>query len=117
MKSIIDESEAQSLFYDAYDSIPQIAGGRPLPQYLSAVITPINADQPVGTTTKIEFQGTTEDANNPGTADPSNASAWKDKLSDLAGYRFIRFRTKFAGNPQTKQQPQIESIVLPFIYF
>ena len=113
----IDESEARSLWYDAYDFIPQIVGGAPLPQYLGAVISPITADQPVGTITTIDFQGAHADVNAPDTADENNSSDWESELQKLSGYRFIRFRVYFQGNTQTQQQAQIDSIVLPFIYF
>ena len=105
---LIDQSEAQSLYYDT---------GIKSPQFLEVVLFPEISSQPAGTITTFMFQGAPEDPLNPGTPDLESESAWVDDLLKLAGYRFVKFHVDFRSNQQTGQSPVIDELIVPFIFY
>ena len=105
---LIDQSEAQSKFYDT---------GIKTPQFLEVVLFPDLGSQPAGTISSFEFQGAHEDPLNPGNPFLDNLSDWNSDLVKLSGYRFIRFHANFKVNQQTGQVPAYDSLVFPFIFF
>ncbi|MCU0725723.1 MAG: Ig-like domain-containing protein [Planctomycetes bacterium] len=102
---LIDRSEAQSAWYDM---------GLAQPQFLDYVL---NASVPVGTSVGLTFQGAPELPLSAGLPDVDSATDFIGSLSDLSGYRFIRFHAEFKGNGQTNQQAEIDSLIFPFIFF
>lgn len=79
---------------------------------------------PSNATIKIEFQGANESAagsNEPGTPFPG-ATDWTSKLSDLKGYRWIRWRMTFdldaqsTGADLNTPRPLVDYLKLPFVW-
>jgi hypothetical protein len=103
-----DRSEARSKWYDS---------GIPAPAYLSAIQSPPPVGQPAGTSLTVTFQGAPEDPSDPGHPLEASASAWVEDLSDLAGYRFVRFHVAMVADPIDGNQPRLEELLLPFIFF
>lgn len=104
---LIEQSEAQSKWYDA---------GILSPQFLDAVTDPPTSSQPVGTSTVLTFQGAPTDIET-GLPDEDLVSIWTNDLTKLSGYRFIRWHAVMTGNQATGQVPLYDSIILPFIFF
>jgi hypothetical protein len=103
---LVDRSEAQSHWYDT---------GVLTPNWLDPIIV---QSIPPGTSALITFQGAHEDGQNPGTPDETGVTAWTtDPVSDLRGFRFIRFHADMTSNIGAQTKPIIESIKLPFIYY
>jgi hypothetical protein len=105
---LIDESEARSQWYDS---------GLISPQYLDIVLIPSLSTQPTGTSSEFVFQGAPEAVGSAGQVDTSNTTDWEPGLPELSGYRFVRFQVKFKGNGQTAQQPAVDELIIPFIFF
>ena len=105
---LIDQSEARSLWYDS---------GLTTPQYLAVVLFPSLSAQPSGTQLNLTFQGAPELPLSGGLPDVNNATDWEEKLTDVSGYRFVRFLATMKGNGQTKQVPTIDELIIPFIFF
>jgi hypothetical protein len=104
---LIDQSEAQSLWYNM---------GIRSPQFLDVFLEPDLGSQPAGTTTTLTFQGATEDVNNPGMPDLQNTSEWVDDLEKLTGLRFVRFHALMKGNQSTNTRPTFDRIIFPFVF-
>lgn len=102
---MIDQSEAQSKWYDS---------GLQQPQYLDTVVL---QTAPVGTISTLTYQGAPELPLSGGQPDEENATGWVSNLSELAGYRFVRFHWDAKGNGQSNQLPEVDEIIFPFIYF
>lgn len=105
---LIDQSAAQSRFYDS---------GVKSPQFLEPVIFPAISEQPGGTSTTLLFQGAPEDPQNPGNPDLETLSVWTPDLDALSGFRFIRFGVELKANGVTNQVPSYDYFILPFLIF
>ena len=84
---------------------------------ISSTPYPAPSAQPSGTQTALTFQGAPELALSGGQPDVANSSDWEDKLTNVSGYRFVRFKSVMKGNGQTKQVPTIDELIIPFIFF
>lgn len=102
---LIDQSEAQSKWYDT---------GLVSPQFLDSVVLDTT---PTGTSSTITYEGAPELPLSGGLPDEANSTDWQSSLSALAGYRFIRFHVEFKGNGTTNQQPEIDEIIFPYIFY
>jgi hypothetical protein len=95
--------QARSLWYDTGVAYP---GWRP------GSVFSVDADP--GVTVVAEFQSAPADAD--GVADAASASAWDADLARLPAHRFVRFRLRFEGTPDSGAAPKIDRIVLPYVY-
>jgi len=93
--------QARSLWYDTGVASP---GWRP------ASVLSLDADS--GVDAVVEFQSAPAAAD--GGADAGRASAWDVDLERLPAYRFVRFRVRFEGTPDSGTAPRIDRIVLPY---
>ena len=73
-------------------------------------IAPAQADN--GVRRLAEFQCAPAAAD--GTPDAGRASPWERDLARLPAYRFVRFRLRFEGTPDSGVAPRIDRIVLPY---
>jgi hypothetical protein len=93
--------QARSLWYDTGVAYP---GWRP------ASVFSVDADP--GVNIVAEFQSAPASAD--GGADASRASPWDADLERLPAHRFVRFRLRFEGTPDSGVAPRIDRIVLPY---
>jgi hypothetical protein len=100
---------AVSRFYDSF--VPNANYGTP-------IISP--PTQPGGATFVLEFEGAypMDHPQNPGVKipDPSSYTGWVGNIDNLDGYRYIRFRFTMIANLISDTVPEINSIVLPYIF-
>ena len=92
--------QAVSLWYDT---------GVDVPGWRSCVL---DGTRDGGVRVRTQFQSAP--AGEDGRPDPSLASSWEDDLADLPGFRFVRFRVRFEGTPESGVAPRIDRIVLPY---
>ncbi|MHC4472020.1 MAG: Ig-like domain-containing domain [Planctomycetota bacterium] len=104
---LIDQSEAQSKWYDM---------GIRTPLFLNVFLEPDLASQPAGTTSSFTFQGAPEDLSDPGNPDMLNATQWVDNLEKLTGLKFVRFHVSFKSNPNTNTRPLFDTVIFPFVW-
>lgn len=104
---LIDQSEAQSHWYDM---------GIRSPQFLDVFLEPDLSSQPAGTSSEFKFQGTTEDLNVGGVPDLTNVTQWVDDLEQLTGLKYIRFHVDFKSNQSTNTRPMFDSVIFPFVW-
>jgi hypothetical protein len=93
--------QARSRWYDTGVTYP---GWRP------GSVFSVDADP--GVNVVAEFQSAPADAD--GGADAGRASPWDADLERLPAYRFVRFRLRFEGTPDSGVAPRIDRIVLPY---
>jgi len=93
--------QARSRWYDTGVTYP---GWRP------GSVFSVDADP--GVNVVAEFQSAPADAD--GGADVGRASPWDADLERLPAHRFVRFRLRFEGTPDSGVAPKIDRIVLPY---
>jgi hypothetical protein len=72
----------------------------------------VRSDEDPGVVVVAEFQAAPP---SPGDGpDVSRASPWENDLTRLPAYRFVRFRLRFEGTPESGAAPRIDRIVLPY---
>lgn len=94
--------QARSLWYDTGVSYP---GWQ--------LCTIVRADEDAGVAVVAEFQSAPPARE--GGPDASRASPWEKDLTRLPAYRFVRFRLRFDGTPESGAAPRIDRIVLPYV--
>ena len=104
---LIDQSEAQSHWYDMVIRSPQ---------FLDVFLEPDLTSQPAGTSSAFTFQGATEDLSVGGVPDLGNTTEWVDDLEKLSGLRFVRFNVSFKGNQSTNARPIFDSVIFRFVW-
>jgi hypothetical protein len=72
----------------------------------------VRADEDAGVAVVAEFQAAPPARE--GGPDVSRASPWEKDLTRLPAYRFVRFRLRFDGTPESGAAPRIDRIVLPY---
>lgn len=87
---------AQSLYYDTGDSFPR---------YLEPLVFPVV--QPGGAQVTLQFSGSLDGV--------FETVAFTDKITDLDGMRFIRFRVTMRANFFTVTRPRVEAVFIPII--
>jgi hypothetical protein len=93
--------QARSLWYDS---------GAEFPGWQTAGV--VRADSDPGVRDVVEYQSAP--AGDDGRADAMRASAWEANLALLPAFRFVRFRVRFEGTPETGVSPRLDRIVLPY---
>jgi hypothetical protein len=93
--------QARSLWYDTGVTYP---GWQPCRL--------VRADDDAGVSVVAEFQSAPPARE--GGPDAARASPWESDLTRLPAYRFVRFRLRFDGTPETGVAPRIDRVVLPY---
>jgi hypothetical protein len=104
---LIDQSEAQSIWYDM---------GIRSPTFLDVFLEPDLAAQPAGTTAAFTFQGAPEDLSDPGNPDMANATEWVTDLEKLSGLKFVRFNVQFKANSSTNTRSIFDTVIFPYVW-
>ena len=87
---------AQSLYYDTGDTFPR---------YLEPLVFP--GVQPGGAHVTLEFSGSSDGL--------VESVPFTDKISDLDGLRFIRFRVRMQANFFTVTRPRVDAVFIPVV--
>jgi hypothetical protein len=93
--------QARSLWYDT---------GTPFPGWRAGVI--VRADADPGVRVAAEYQSAPAGPDD--APDAARASPWEPDLARLPAYRFIRFRLRFEGAPESGNAARIDRIVMPY---
>jgi Bacterial Ig-like domain len=93
--------QARSLWYDT---------GTPIPGWRTGVV--VRSDSDPGVRVAAEYQSAP--AGRDGAPDVTRASPWEPDLERLPAYRFIRFRLRFDGAPESGNAARIDRIVMPY---
>ena len=86
----------QSLYYDTGDSFPR---------YLEPLVFP--SVQPGSAQVTLEFSGSVDGL--------VESVPFTDRISDLDGLRFIRFRVTMRANFFTVTRPRVDAVFIPVI--
>jgi hypothetical protein len=102
-------TEAVSRFYDSFVTNAD---------YGTPIVSP--PTQPGGATFVLQWEGAKpmDNPNAPGSKipDPATYTGWVDDINILDGYRYVRFRFTMIANLISDTVPQINSIVIPYIF-
>lgn len=93
--------QARSLWYDT---------GTPIPGWRTGVV--VRSDSDPGVRVAAEYQSAP--AGGDGAPDVTRASPWEPDLERLPAHRFIRFRLRFDGAPESGNAARVDRVVMPY---